>query len=90
MTDLTYHVFYIFSTQAAYGEMALFFHDVHGGDFIAVLWKPSAFKPQPFKVSQNSSIESIFPSLIPEITKGTKVRCCIYIVTNKGTKFCLP
>ena len=31
--------------------MALFFHDTYGGDVVAVLWKPHAFKSKPFKVS---------------------------------------
>ncbi|XP_002740549.1 nucleolar protein 6-like [Saccoglossus kowalevskii] len=31
--------------------MAMFFHDVYGGDFIAVAWKSSAFEPKPFKVT---------------------------------------
>lgn len=30
--------------------MALFFYDQHGGEVIGVLWKPTSFQPQPFKV----------------------------------------
>uniref|UniRef100_A0A8D2LLI4 Nucleolar protein 6 n=1 Tax=Varanus komodoensis TaxID=61221 RepID=A0A8D2LLI4_VARKO len=37
--------------REAFGALALFFHDQHGGEVIGVLWKPSAFQPQPFKVS---------------------------------------
>ncbi|OCT56411.1 hypothetical protein XELAEV_18000142mg [Xenopus laevis] len=37
--------------REAYGEFALFFHDLHGGDVIGVLWKPSSFEPQPFKTT---------------------------------------
>lgn len=33
----------------AYGELALFFYDVHGGDVIAVKWRPAAFLPQAFR-----------------------------------------
>lgn len=40
--------------QDAYGDLALFFCDPYGGTVIAVLWKPKAFQPQPFKVSQKS------------------------------------
>uniref|UniRef100_G3UR59 Nucleolar protein 6 n=1 Tax=Meleagris gallopavo TaxID=9103 RepID=G3UR59_MELGA len=41
----------LFSPQEAFGDLALFFYDKHGGEVIAVLWKPSSFQPQPFKVS---------------------------------------
>lgn len=41
----------LFSTQDAFDDLALFFYDKHGGEVIAVLWKPSSFQPQPFKVS---------------------------------------
>ncbi|NXO89357.1 NOL6 protein, partial [Certhia brachydactyla] len=37
--------------QDAFNELALFFYDKHGGEVIAVLWKPLSFQPQPFKVS---------------------------------------
>lgn len=36
--------------QDAFGDLALFFCDPHGGMVIAVLWKPKAFVPIPFKV----------------------------------------
>uniref|UniRef100_A0A8C9FN28 Nucleolar protein 6 n=1 Tax=Pavo cristatus TaxID=9049 RepID=A0A8C9FN28_PAVCR len=41
----------LFSPQEAFSDLALFFYDKHGGEVIAVLWKPSSFQPQPFKVS---------------------------------------
>ncbi|NXW80132.1 NOL6 protein, partial [Hirundo rustica] len=41
----------LFSTQDAFDDLALFFYDKHGGEVIAVLWKPLSFQPQPFKVS---------------------------------------
>lgn len=34
----------------AYSEFAMFFHDVHGGDVIGVVWKPPALEPKDFKV----------------------------------------
>ncbi|KAM4808387.1 nucleolar protein 6 [Rhinophrynus dorsalis] len=37
--------------REAYGEFALFFNDLHGGDVIGVLWKPSSFQPQSFKTT---------------------------------------
>lgn len=36
--------------QEAFGDLALFFYDQHGGEVIGVLWKPTSFQPQPFKV----------------------------------------
>ncbi|KAG7264322.1 hypothetical protein CRUP_009944 [Coryphaenoides rupestris] len=40
------------SVQESFGELALFFCDPYGGTVIAVLWKPKAFKPVPFKTSE--------------------------------------
>lgn len=34
----------------AFSDIALFFHDVYGGDLIGILWKPQSFVPAPFKV----------------------------------------
>lgn len=42
---------FLFSPQEAFSDLALFFYDKHGGEVIAVLWKPLSFQPQPFKVS---------------------------------------
>ncbi|XP_078077355.1 nucleolar protein 6 [Mustelus asterias] len=42
---------YLHELRSAFGEFALFFYDTHGGSLIAVLWKPQAFTPQPFKTS---------------------------------------
>ncbi|XP_038646615.1 nucleolar protein 6 [Scyliorhinus canicula] len=42
---------YLHELRNAFGEFALFFYDNHGGCLIAVLWKPHAFTPQPFKTS---------------------------------------
>ncbi|OXB79791.1 UNVERIFIED_CONTAM: hypothetical protein H355_012851 [Colinus virginianus] len=42
---------YLQDLREAFSDLALFFYDKHGGEVIAVLWKPSSFQPQPFKVS---------------------------------------
>ncbi|KAK9974376.1 hypothetical protein ABG768_022477 [Culter alburnus] len=42
---------YLSELRDAFGDLALFFNDPFGGTVIAVLWKPSAFEPQPFKTS---------------------------------------
>ncbi|XP_078407472.1 nucleolar protein 6 [Cetorhinus maximus] len=42
---------YLRELRSSFGEFALFFYDTHGGSLIAVLWKPQAFTPQPFKTS---------------------------------------
>eukprot|EP00118_Oscarella_pearsei_P016238 m.153613 g.153613 ORF g.153613 m.153613 type:complete len:984 (+) comp38622_c1_seq1:233-3184(+) len=42
---------YLADLEDTYGDVALFFHDPHGGSFIAVVWKPDAVEPQPFKIS---------------------------------------
>lgn len=43
---------YLAELREAFGDLALFFCDPYGGTVIAVLWKPKAFKPMPFKTSQ--------------------------------------
>lgn len=48
-----------FYLQDAFGDLALFFCDPYGGTVIAVLWKPKAFMPIPFKVRPKSLILSI-------------------------------
>ncbi|XP_056275390.1 nucleolar protein 6-like [Pseudoliparis swirei] len=46
---------YLAELRDAFGELALFFCDPHGGTVIAVLWKPKAFLPVPFKTSYMSA-----------------------------------
>ncbi|KAL6114361.1 nol6 [Pungitius sinensis] len=43
---------YLDELRDAFGDLALFFCDPHGGTVIAVLWKPKAFVPIGFKTSQ--------------------------------------
>ncbi|XP_055936772.1 nucleolar protein 6-like [Argiope bruennichi] len=42
---------YLEELRGNFGEFAFFLHDMYGGDFIAVVWKRSAFVPKEFKVS---------------------------------------
>lgn len=42
---------YLAQLREAFGDLALFFYDRHGGEVIGVLWKPTSFQPQPFKAS---------------------------------------
>ncbi|KAM8802879.1 nucleolar protein 6 [Rhynchonycteris naso] len=42
---------YLAQLREAFGDLALFFYDQHGGEVIGVLWKPSSFQPRPFKAS---------------------------------------
>ncbi|XP_038558742.1 nucleolar protein 6 isoform X2 [Micropterus salmoides] len=46
---------YLKELREAFGDLALFFCDPYGGTVIAVLWKPKAFIPVPFKTSQVSA-----------------------------------
>lgn len=41
---------YLKELKDAFSDIALFFHDVYGGDLIGILWKPQSFVPAPFKV----------------------------------------
>lgn len=45
------NVHFIF--QRHYNNFALFFHDSYGGDVIAVLWKPTVYQQEDFKVIYN-------------------------------------
>ncbi|KAM6470906.1 nucleolar protein 6 [Liasis olivaceus] len=42
---------YLQELREAFSDFALFFYDKYGGGVVGVFWKPSAFEPQPFKVS---------------------------------------
>lgn len=42
---------YLAQLREAFGDLALFFYDQHGGEVIGVLWKPTSFQPHPFKAS---------------------------------------
>ncbi|XP_074851941.1 nucleolar protein 6 [Carettochelys insculpta] len=42
---------YLQELREAFGDLALFFYDSHGGEVIGVLWKTPSFKPQPFQAS---------------------------------------
>ncbi|XP_001365176.3 nucleolar protein 6 isoform X1 [Monodelphis domestica] len=59
---------YLAQLRKAFGDLALFFYDQHGGEVIGVLWRPDGFKPQPFKaagvqgrmvVSQNGDLVTV-------------------------------
>ncbi|KAJ7384542.1 Nucleolar protein 6 [Desmophyllum pertusum] len=41
---------YLEELKEAFSDVALFFHDVYGGDLIGVVWKPHSFAPTQFKV----------------------------------------
>jgi U3 small nucleolar RNA-associated protein 22 len=43
---------YLAELERAFSEFCLFFYDKYGGRCIAVVWRPQAFPPQPFKVMQ--------------------------------------
>lgn len=46
---------YLKELRESFSDLALFFCDPFGGTVIAVLWKPKAFAPLPFKSSQMSA-----------------------------------
>ncbi|KAM3939859.1 nucleolar protein 6 [Leptodactylus fuscus] len=43
---------YLSELRESFGEFALFFYDAHGGEVIGVIWNPSSFTPQPFKLTK--------------------------------------
>ncbi|XP_033110721.1 nucleolar protein 6-like [Anneissia japonica] len=50
VVDFDPTAYYLQELNEMYGEIALFFHDVYGGNVIAVVWKPNSFKPELFKI----------------------------------------
>lgn len=46
---------YLSELRDSFGHLAIFLHDTFGGKFIAVVWKPDAFKEYDFSVSQQTS-----------------------------------
>uniref|UniRef100_UPI00398EAFAB nucleolar protein 6 n=1 Tax=Pristiophorus japonicus TaxID=55135 RepID=UPI00398EAFAB len=62
---------YLHELRSAFGEFALFFCDTYGGSLIAVLWKPQAFTPQPFKTSHINAKMLVTkenePQMIPNV-----------------------
>lgn len=62
---------YLSELRDAFGDLALFFHDPFGGTVIAVLWKPNAFEPRPFKTSlmnarrveMNGDVATVVPNV---------------------------
>ena len=40
---------YVRSLRCEYGHLALFFYDRHGGNTVALKWRPRAFLPLPFR-----------------------------------------
>ncbi|GIY22546.1 nucleolar protein 6 [Caerostris darwini] len=59
---------YLEELRENFGEFAFFLYDVYGGDFIAVVWKQSAFTPKEFKSSTVSYRKlSENGNLVPDI-----------------------
>lgn len=51
IVDYNPALIYLKELRETFDEFALFFYDHFGGIYITVLWKPSAFEPQSFKVT---------------------------------------
>ncbi|CAG8771532.1 7965_t:CDS:2, partial [Racocetra persica] len=54
--------YYLGELRKLYSDIALFFHDKHGGTVIGVVWVPINFTPKPWKVS--TEINNILVSKI--------------------------
>ncbi|KND02445.1 rRNA-processing protein UTP22 [Spizellomyces punctatus DAOM BR117] len=50
---------YLDELQAAFGHVALFFHDKYGGDAIGVVWNPKTVVPHPWRVNLSFNVEPI-------------------------------
>lgn len=60
---------YLEELKEAFSEVAVFFHDVYGGDIIGVLWKPYSFVPAQFKVLH---VQYKMPLTIPQKSAKSK------------------
>lgn len=58
---------YLEELKEAFSDVAMFFHDVYGGNIVGVVWKPHSFEPAPFKVLH---AQHKMPSTTPQ--KGAK------------------
>lgn len=57
--------YYLDELRKLYSDVALFFHDKHGGTIIGVVWIPTNFTPRPWKAS--TEINSILVSKIENL-----------------------
>ncbi|KAJ8718272.1 hypothetical protein PYW08_002509 [Mythimna loreyi] len=48
---------YLDELRSAYGEFALFFHDLYGGEVIAVLWKPDIKDDREFQLTNANALK---------------------------------
>ncbi|XP_075979856.1 nucleolar protein 6 Mat89Ba [Anticarsia gemmatalis] len=50
---------YLDELRSAYGDFALFFHDLYGGDVIAVLWKPDINEDREFQLTNANALKPV-------------------------------
>ncbi|XP_077988823.1 nucleolar protein 6-like [Glandiceps talaboti] len=70
---------YLQELQECFGDLATFFCDFHGGSFIAVVWKSTAFQSKPFQVS---GIQCCQPKTTPSAGKEIEIRCDVNTVVE--------
>ena len=78
--------------QSAFSEFCLFFYDKYGGRYIAVVWKPQAFTPQPFRVryitnrleGQHSNLNLL--CCLPHLVQVMQAFCKTQAVAEKEGK----
>lgn len=70
--------------QENFGEFAFFLHDIYGGDFIAVVWKKSAFTPKEFTV-RNPLIKC--RTKVEILNSLKKKKSCYNLILNTDEKF---
>lgn len=64
---------YLTELHRAFGDIALFFHDKHGGDAIGVVWNPKAIAPHQWKVNLTFNVEAILDGVSTQVpAKGKK------------------
>ena len=65
--------------QETFGDLAMFFYDQLGGDIVAVVWKPAAFLPCPFRVTE---VHNRIPIEVSQLDKVQTVPNIVSILAD--------
>ncbi|CAG8655411.1 8697_t:CDS:2, partial [Scutellospora calospora] len=61
--------------EKLYSDIALFFHNKHGGTIIGIVWIPINFTPKPWKASAEINSILILKIENPNGEKGEQISC---------------
>jgi len=70
---------YVQLLDETFGDLAMFFYDQLGGDIVAVVWKPAAFLPCPFRVTE---VHNRIPIEVSQLDKVQTVPNIVSILAD--------